>query len=109
MMHGEKKIYLFHDTVHLAKNVRNNLLNYIRFLLPEAPRRFYEQDTLLQSYVRKAPKITPKVLHPGSCKQDVPTALAIFHETTSAAIEDFFPERKDAAEFLRLLSQSGGF
>ena len=26
------KIFLFHDTVHLVKNVRNNLLNYKRFL-----------------------------------------------------------------------------
>ena len=34
MMHGEKKIYFIHDTVHLAKNVRNNLLNYKRFLFP---------------------------------------------------------------------------
>ena len=45
------------------------------------------------------------MLHPGTCKQDVPTALAIIHETTSAAIEDYFPERKDSAEFLRLFSK----
>ena len=56
------------------------------------------------AYLRKAPKISPKVLHPGSCKQDVPTALAI-NETTSAAIEDYFPERKDSADFLRLFSK----
>ena len=30
-----RKIYLFFDTVHLIKNVRNNLLNKKRFLFPE--------------------------------------------------------------------------
>ena len=49
--------------------------------------------------------MTPKVLHPGKCKQCVPTALAIFHDTTSAAIQNYFPDRKDSAEFLRLFSK----
>ena len=31
---NERKIYLFFDTVHLVKNVRNNLLNRKRFLFP---------------------------------------------------------------------------
>ena len=30
--HDYQKIYLLHDTVHLIKNVRNNLLNYNRFI-----------------------------------------------------------------------------
>ena len=34
MLNG-RKIYLFYDTVHLIKNVRNNLLNRKRFLFPE--------------------------------------------------------------------------
>ena len=29
-----RKIYLFYDAVHLAKNIRNNLLNYKWFILP---------------------------------------------------------------------------
>ena len=29
-----QKIYLLHDVVNLVKNVRNNLLNYKRFILP---------------------------------------------------------------------------
>ena len=32
--HG-KKTYLFYDTVHLMKNIRNNLLNGKRFVFPE--------------------------------------------------------------------------
>ena len=124
MMHGTNKIYLFHDSVHLLKSVRNNLLNYKRFIFPsfkfegfldkiEVPsgalhwktfHDVFEKDKLLQANLRKAPRITAKVLHPGNCKQSVPIALSIFHDTTYAAIEDYFPYRKDAAEFLKLYS-----
>ena len=31
---NEKKIYLFFDTAHLIKNIRNNLLTRKRFLFP---------------------------------------------------------------------------
>ena len=62
----------------------------------------FEKDELLQAHLRKAPKLTAKVLHPGSCKQNVPIALAVFDEKTYAAIVDYFPDRKDSAEFLRL-------
>ena len=54
--------------------------------------------------MRKAPKITHKVLHPGNCKQNVPVALAIFHESTSAAVTSYFPEKKNEAEFLKLFN-----
>ena len=54
----------------------------------------YEKDVLLEANLRKAPKLTRKVLHPGNCKQNVPTALAIFHETTAAAIQSYFPDEK---------------
>ena len=63
-----------------------------------------EKDALLEAHLKKAPKINSKVLHPGNCKQNVPSALAIFDETTSAAIEQYFPERKEAAKFLRLFN-----
>ena len=63
-----------------------------------------EKDALLEAHLKKAPKINSKVLHPGNCKQNVPAALAIFDETTSAAIEQYFPERKEAAKFLRLFN-----
>ena len=32
--HNYQKIYLLHDAVYLIKNVRNNLLNYKRFIFP---------------------------------------------------------------------------
>ena len=41
-------------------------------------------------------------MNPGNCKQSVPVALSIFHETTSYAIKYYFPERLDASEFLNL-------
>ena len=42
-----------------------------------------------------------QVLHPGSCKQTVPPALAMFDEPTIAAILSYFPKRQDAAGFLQ--------
>ena len=45
-----------------------------------------------------------QVLHPGSCKQSVPPALAIFDESTIAAILSYFPKRQDAAGFLQVFS-----
>ena len=44
------------------------------------------------------------MLHPGNNKQSVPLALAIIHETTAAAIELYFPEKNNSADFLRLLN-----
>ena len=54
--------------------------------------------------MRKANKLTYKVLHPGDNKQSVQSALAIFDPTTSAAIESYFPESNAAAQFLRLIN-----
>jgi hypothetical protein len=119
---NDKKIYLFFDTVHLAKNIRNNLLNRKRFLFPEFSfgdlhddvkliggevswhllHKVYEKDMRLQANLRGAPKISASVLHPGNCKQSVPVALAIFDPTTIAAIRKYFPEKEDAAGFLHL-------
>ena len=119
-----KKIYLFFDTVHLIKNVRNNLLGRKRFLFPEfhfdgfednidVPggeiswkllHDVHEKDAELGAHFKAAPKITSQVLHPGNCKQSVPPALAIFHESTSAAIRNYFPDKRDAAGFLTLFN-----
>ena len=115
-------IYLFFDSVHLMKNIRNNLLNNKGFLFPAFSfsgfydqincdggeiswklfHDVYEKDEKLQSNLRKAPKISAKVIHQGYNKQSVPLALAIFHETTSAAITSYFPERSCASNFLKL-------
>ena len=121
--YNDQKVYLFFDVVHLMKNIRNNLLNRKRFLFPpfsfsefydevkdaggevswHVLHQVYERDQKLQANMRAAPKLCLKVLHPGSCKQSVSTALAIFHPTTSAAIKFYFPEKTDAAEFLNLI------
>ena len=98
MLHESRKVYLSFDTVHLIKNVRNNLLNHKRFLFLsftfnefkdsinvtggelkwKMPPDVFERDAQLDDKLKKAPKLTLKVLHPGSSKQNVPLALAIF-------------------------------
>ena len=120
-----KRIYLFHDSVHLIKCIRNNLLNRKRFLFPafsfegfkdrinlqggeitwNTLREVGKKDSKLAAHLKKAHKITSKVLYPSNCKQDVPTALAIFDETTSAAVQEYFPSRRESADFLRLINK----
>ena len=65
----------------------------------------HEKDALLEANLRKAPRLTTKVLHPGNCKQNVPTGLAIFHETTAGAIQSYFPDEESTVEFLKLFSK----
>ena len=117
------KIYLFYDAVHLVKNIRNNLLNARRFIFP--PFKFdqfydninvpggeirwkllhdvYDCDQELPANLRKAPKLSYRTLHPGDNKQSVPLALNVFHRSTAIGITEYFPECKDAAEFLKLI------
>ena len=119
-----KNIYLFFDTPHLIKNVRNNLLNSRRFVFPQSDyekdgieihcpagylawsdlHQIFEHDVKLQSNLKKAHKLSYQVLHPGNKKQSVPLALAIFHETNTAAFESYFPEREDASKFLKMIN-----
>ena len=95
----------------------NNLLNNKRFLFPSFKfdnffdkinvtggeilwkllHEVLKKDEKLGANLREAPKLTLKVLHHGNCKQSVPVALAIFHETTYAAIRSYFPDQIDAA------------
>ena len=120
---NEVKTYLFFDNVHLAKNIRNNLLNGKKFVFPsfkfesggikiDCPdgyiswsdlHRLYDRDNKLQGNLRKAPKLSYRALHPGNKKQNVPLALAIFDETTIAAIKDYFPDRNDMSSFLDII------
>ncbi len=106
-----------YNAVHLIKNVRNNLLNYKRFIFPgfqfdklrDGEVRWrnlldvYDHDQLLDANLKLAPKLSYRALHPGDNKQNVPFALAVFHHTTSAAIRSYFPENEDAARFLQLI------
>ena len=114
IQHNYQKIYWLHDAVHLIKNVRNNLLNYKRFIFPafeydgfEDPISFkggqvswklfhdaFEKDSLLEANLKKAPKITHKVLHPGHCKQKVPVVFGTLHGPTSAILTGYFHEKK---------------
>ena len=119
-----EKVYLFYDTVHLIKNVRNNLLSKTSLVFPKScffefnddvivnPGEIswrllhdvHERDQKLDAYLRKAPKVTNKVLHPGKYKQNVQLALNIFRETTVAAISYYLPNSNDAVGFLKLFN-----
>jgi hypothetical protein len=121
---GNLKTYLLFDSVHLIKNVRNNLLAKKKFVFPSfAFNKFkdainvtdgfvewrllysiYDKDQALDAHLQKAYKLTYKALHPGDNKQSVSLALAIFHESTSAAIRSYYPECEDAAAFLNLIN-----
>ena len=65
----------------------------------------FERDANLHANLRKAPKLTTKVLQPDNCKRNVPNALAIFDETTIAAVKSYFSEKASAAAFLTLFSK----
>ena len=119
----EKHIYLIYDTVHLIKNIRNNLLATKCFQIPELETSLmdvaikitsgsihwsifhsvHEKDLALECHVRKAPKILYQALHPGNNKQSVPLALSIFDLTTITAIHQYFPEDKTTSPFLNLI------
>ena len=100
---NSSKTYLFYDTVHLMKNIRNKLLNKKRFVFPEfsyddnlhikisCPAGYiclgdlydiYRKGKELNSNLRTAPKLSYLALHPGCNKQNVPLALAVIHEYT---------------------------
>ena len=56
-------------------------------------RDVFERDAQLNDNLKKGPKLTLKVLHPGSNKQNVPLVLAMFDETNFAAIQSYFLQR----------------
>ena len=116
---SDKRTYVFYDSVHLLKNVQNNLLNSRQFIFPEfyffdfvglpageilwkLLHSIFDEDEKLQVNLRKANRLTYKVLHQGD-KQSVPLALAIFDPTTSA-IKSYFPKRNAVAQFLQLIN-----
>ena len=119
----EKYTYLIFDKGHLIKNIRNNLLanrffqvsalemSLMDVIIKTTPgtiqwsifHRIHEKDTAIECHMRKAPKITYNVLHPGNNKQSVPLVLAIFDLTTIAAIRQYFPEDIIASSFLYLV------
>ena len=58
----------------------------------------------LKGNLRKAPKLSYQALHPGNNKQNVPLAIALFHETTIAAAKSYFPQREDLSSFLSTIN-----
>ena len=50
--HNYQKIYLLHDAVHLIKNVRNNLLNYKRFIFPAFEYDGFKDTILFIAHLR---------------------------------------------------------
>ena len=86
--HELRAIYLFYDAVHFVRNIRNSLLIYKRFILSsfkfdgfkdpinvpggETKWIFFHdahvKDALLKVNLKRAPKLTTKVLHPENCK-----------------------------------------
>ena len=119
-----QKFYLFYGNDHHIKKVRNNLLSKKRLVFPQFSffefnddvivnpgeiswkllHDVYEKGQKLDANLRKAPKLTNKVLHPGKNKQNVQLALNIFHESTVAAISSYFPNCNDATSFLKLFN-----
>ena len=109
-------------TTDLMKNIRNNLIVKRFFQIQELSttlmdsffdvvpgfikwsvfHRIHERDLEMQCHLRKAPKISKQVLHPGNNKQSVRHALAIF-DPTIAAIRQFFPEEITSPSFLNLI------
>ena len=53
--------------------------------------------------MRKGPKITYQLLHPGNNIQSVPLALDIFDLTTTTVIRQYFPEEITASSFLYMI------
>ena len=122
-MKDGNKIYLFFDSAYLLKNNRKNLLNnkiflflaynFDGFLDPikcgggetswKLLHDVHEMDKKLGSNLRKPPKLSARALHPGNNKRSVPLVLAIFHETTSAAITEYFPQCNGVSNFLKLM------
>ena len=117
-----KHSYLMFDTVHLIKNIRNNLLSSRYFQVPEShllfdhlPHNFpagevhwsclhsiHSLDNVQSAHLRLAPKIIYSVLHPGNNKQSVPLALAIFEPTTTTALLQYIPNDTVTPAFLKL-------
>ena len=117
------KTYVWYDTVHIMKNIRNNLLNRKKFVFPAFNfelngdcivsevgyicwsdlHKIYDIDVTMDGNLRKARKLTYQFLHPGNKKQSVSLALSIFEETTIAASRCYCPNRPNMSYFLQLV------
>ena len=107
-----QKVYLFYDTVHLIKNVRNNLRSKKRLVFPQFSFFEFNEDVIVNSgemswkllHDVHEKELTNKMLRHGKYKQNVQLALGIFHETTVAAISSYSPNCNDAVGLLKLFN-----
>ena len=65
--------------------------------------KIYDKDKELKTNLKKAPKFSYQALHTGNDKQNVPLALALFDNTTIAAVKSYYPTRSDVSGFLNLI------
>ena len=63
----------------------------------------YDKDKELKGNLRKAPKLSYQALYSGHNKQNVPLALALFHDTTIAAAKSYYPSGEDISGFLNVI------
>ena len=105
------KTYVFFDSVHILKNIRNNLLNSRKFVFPAMDfavgdteiisepgyiawgdlHKIYDTDKKLDAHLRKAPKLTYSALHPGNNKQCVSLAIGVIHDNY-CYLQGYFPQ-----------------
>ena len=60
---------------------------------------------LINTKLRKVPKVSYKTLHLVDNKQNVQLTLNDFDENTSAAIASYFPDNKSAPAFISLINK----
>eukprot|EP00912_Choanoflagellata_sp_UC4_P001354 UC4_evm1s837 len=124
--HGKSSPYIFYDTVHLMKSVRNNFYNAGMVTFPafkasidaialDIPASFAAWDCIekahyrdqdLQCCLRNAPSLTSRAVKPLDCKQNVKIALAIFQDKTRVALERLCGSEftmKGTKQFLELI------
>lgn len=117
---SSKKIFLLFDSVHIFKNMYNNLLNKEIFVCPtfqdggeeisaemKHVKELYEAE--MGQGIKYAHKLTDKVLNPQPIERtNVDLAFRFFHESTMNGLIHFantfnHPEWKKTASFINLI------
>ena len=107
------------------KNTHNNLFNSQRFIFRsfkfdqffdpidvpvgeiswKSLHEVYDKDeNMKKANMKKASKLSYKAMHSGYNKQSLPLALAVFDQSTSTAIESYYPNWLDTSSFLKLVN-----
>ena len=89
--------------MHLLKNIRNNLLNLFPEFIINGNRFSIDVPggeiiwSLLHAVRDSDEKLNANL-------RKASAGIKIFYETTVAAVKSYFPERTDAAQFLKLVN-----